>query len=59
MANKAVLRFLGLQFKGSRGDWLGIGRLSVRPSEVIRKTLPEKSEELCLDLMDDEEMEED
>jgi hypothetical protein len=59
MVNKAVPRCVGLQFKGSLGDWLGIGRLSVRPSEVIRKTLPEKSEELCLDLMRDEEMDED
>jgi hypothetical protein len=27
-----------------------MGRLSTRPSELMRKTLPERSEEACLDL---------
>lgn len=58
MLNSAVTRLLGLQFKGSRGDRLGMGRLSIRPSELMRKTLPDRSEELCLDL-DESMVEED
>ena len=50
IVNKAEARFLGVQFRGSRGDLLGIGRLSIRPSEEIRKTLPERLDEACLDL---------
>lgn len=50
IVNKAVARFLGVQFRGSRGDLLGIGRLSIRPSEEMRKTLPERLDEACLDL---------
>ena len=49
IVRKAVIRFLRLQFRGSRGEWLGIGRLSMRPSAAMRKTLPDRSEDACLD----------
>jgi len=58
VVSRAVARFLRLQFRGSRGDLLGIGRLSMRPSELMRKTLPERSAEQCLDF-NDEVVEED
>jgi hypothetical protein len=48
-ASPARARFHTLQFKGSRGELLGTGRLSTRPSEVMRKTLPEKSVDSCRD----------
>ena len=50
MMKIAKPRVLEVQFKGSRGDWLAIGSLSTRPSEVMRKTLPERSEDVRLDL---------
>lgn len=40
-----VNRFAGLQLKGSLGDLLGIGSWRIRPSPVIRKTLPGRFEE--------------
>ena len=43
-ARKAPARFHALQFSGSREDLEGIGRFRMRPSEVIRKTLPERLE---------------
>jgi hypothetical protein len=48
-ARKAHARFLALQFSGSREDLEGIGRFRIRPLEVMRKTLPERLEEACLD----------
>ena len=45
MAMKARARFILLQFNGSRDELVGIGRLSIRPSDEIRNTLPEKLRE--------------
>jgi hypothetical protein len=52
MAMKARARFILLQFKGSRGERVGMGRLSMRPSEEMRNTLPEKSRDSCLERME-------
>jgi hypothetical protein len=48
-ARKAQARFHAPQFSGSREDLEGIGRFRIRPPEVMRKTLPERLEEVCLD----------
>jgi hypothetical protein len=40
MENRARKSLYELQFKGSFGDSEGTGSCSVRPSEVIRYTLP-------------------
>jgi hypothetical protein len=48
-ARKAQARFHAHQFSGSREDLEGIGRFRIRPSEVMRKTLPERLEDECLD----------
>lgn len=50
IVKNAMARFLGLQLRGSRGELLGMGRLSMRPSEDMRKTLPDRSDDACLDL---------
>jgi len=49
MDMNAIKRFVKLQFSGSNGDGLGIGRLSMRPSLDMRKTLREMSVESRLD----------
>jgi len=52
MAMKARALFILLQFKGSRADLVGMGSLSMRPSEEIRNTLPEKSRDSYLERVD-------
>jgi hypothetical protein len=46
---KARVRFILLQFSGSRDDLVGMGSLSMRPSEEMRNTLPEKSRDSYLE----------
>jgi hypothetical protein len=49
MAKKARARFILLQFRGSRDELVGMGSLSMRPSEEMMNTLPEKSRDAYLE----------
>jgi hypothetical protein len=43
-----MARFCHVQFKGSREFSEGIGRLTILPSDVMRKTEPDMLKESCL-----------
>lgn len=49
-ARSAHARFFPVQLSGSRVELEGIGRRSIFPSADIRKTLPERSRDSCLDI---------
>jgi len=46
--DRATARFCHVQFKGSQELSEGIGRLTVLPSDVMRKTEPDMLKESCL-----------
>ncbi len=52
MAMNARARFILLQFSGSRDEFVGMGNLSMRPSDEMRNTLPEKSRDSYLERVD-------